>query len=267
MLMALSLPQTLSETDYAAIRYLNLSYKGLRDLPEEIRYMHNLEELIANNNQLSHLSARMIYCKKIKRLELASNNFLQVPSMLSQFPELEHLGMEDNHLSNLPWDLRRLPKLKSLDISNLHPSFSTGYNSMEKVPEVVPELQHLEKLLMERLPLRRLPPEFTKLQDLRILSLSGNMGMDWKQVFQILSHMPKLEVLNISFSGRSYLPPEIYNLKNLKLLIWKEEYLANKEFAENLRKQLPKTRILYGGTGEQVPFLRNNSLEAIRRSY
>jgi Leucine-rich repeat (LRR) protein len=251
--------------DYDKIVYLNLSNKGLTTLPDNIRHMVNLQDLVLNNNKLYSLSAKLIYCKKLKRIELGSNEFTCVPTMLTQFPELEHIGLEDNNLISFPDDFHRLQSLKSLDLSNVHNSFSRSYNTFNEVPVTVCKLRNLERLLLEKLPLTRLPPEFTELKKLKVLSLSGNTGMDWKQVLQILSHLPELEVLSISFIGRSYLPPEIGNLKNLKLIIWKEEMAINQWYLPRLKELLPNTRVLIGGPGEYLPFLRGNSTATILR--
>ena len=253
------------QTDYEAIKYLNLSSKGIKDLPADISRMTNLEELVANNNQLYHLNAKLIYCKRLRRIELGSNGFHCVPTLLTQFPDLEHLGMEDNNLRQFPDDLRRLKKLKSLDLSNVHKSFSHSYNSFNEVPAAVCDLLHLEKLLLEKLPLRALPEEFAQLKKLKVLSLAGNTGMDWRATFKILAELPELEVLNLSFIGRSYLPPEIGLLKQVKLIVWKEDMLVNQWYINRLRALLPDAAILIGREGEYLPFFRGNSTSTLLR--
>ncbi|MDC0231156.1 leucine-rich repeat domain-containing protein, partial [Aureispira] len=84
------------------------------------------------------------------------------------------------------------------------------------------------------------------------------------QAFNVMSEMPNLIALDLSFIGRQTLPSNIGKLQNLKVLIWHEEEQINQGYIlETLKDLLPDTKVYFGKKGVATPFLRGNSISTI----
>jgi hypothetical protein len=245
------------------IKYLNLSERDLVVIPPEIGILKNMEELLLAYNDIRRISPQLQFCKKLRRLDLTSNIIEQLPFYVGNLQSLEELSLRDNRLSGLPNSLSKLKNLKTLDISNMHRSMAKGNNNFSYIPPSVCHLPNLERLLMEKLPIRQIPVSLLYLKNLKVLSLSGCYMLNMNNTFRILAQMPSLQVLDISFTGRARLPNEILMMKNLKVLIWQEEGNLNKAEIKRLKNLMPNTKIYSGATGESRPFLRGNSIKTI----
>ena len=120
---------------------LNLSNRGLTELPAEI-------------GQLSHL----------KVLKLDDNALTRLPPEIGQLTTLTKLHLTYNQLSTLPPEIGRLSNLIELDVGN---------NRLESLPGQIGQLSSLEWLLLNKNQLTHLPPEVGRLANLRQLVLGG----------------------------------------------------------------------------------------------
>lgn len=246
-------------------KHLDLSYQGIHFLPDHVCNYHDLRYLSLSNNQLKALNPKLQHCQQLQKLDLSSNGLTQLPRGIAYLHQIEELVLADNKLHNLPSFLGNLRNLQVLDISNLHSSAASYYNNIQHLPRVLLEMPHLQKLFLEKLPLRTLPRQLGYLRSLQVVSLNGNRALNLSQSFESLSTLPNLLALDISFIGRQSLPASIKKLKNLKVLIWHEERQANRAFIENtLREWLPNTLIYYGKAKVATPFLRGNSIAVIK---
>lgn len=245
------------------IKYLNLSERDLVVVPPEIGVLKNIEELLFAYNNIRRINPQLQFCKKLRRLDLTSNIIEELPYYIGNIQSLEELSLRDNRLSSLPNSFSKLKNLKTLDISNMHRSMAKGKNNFSYIPPSACHLPNLERLLMEKLPIRQIPVSLLYLKKLKVLSISGCYMLNMNNSFRILAQMPSLQVLDISFTGRARLPNEILMMKNLKVLIWQEEGNLNKAEVKRLKNLMPNTKIYSGATGESRPFLRGNSIKTI----
>lgn len=260
-LMGLNIPMRPSAM--AQKRYLNLSSRGLKEIPYELGRLQSLEELLLKYNQIRSFSTSLYQCKALKRLDLSSNQLEELPNSIYQLRKLENLSLRDNKLKFLPAGFSQLRELRSLDLSNSHRSMAGAYNNFRYLPAAVYRLPKLEKLLLQRLPLQQFALNVQQMKSLRVLSIAGCYQLPLDNNLKLLAQLPKLEVLDISFLGRRTLPKSIERFKQLKVLIWQEENGVNEQAIKALKKILPNTRIYWGAPGEKRPFLRANSIETI----
>lgn len=247
----------------AKVTYLDFSNQNIRYLPNELEKLPNLRHLVLRNNNLRDINPSLSKCINLKTLDLSTNGWTSIPSDLIYLKQLRDLKLMDNELSTLPSFLQNLKGLRTLDISNVHPAMAQGNNTFQEVPHVVGRMPWLEKLLMEYLPIRRLPGDMLRMVDLKVLSLKGCRGLDWQQTFEILARMPNLKVLDISFIGLRSLPYNISKLKHLKVLVWSAENNRNAHNIEQLKKALPNTKIYHNPSKEAIPFIRGNSIKTL----
>jgi len=121
---------------------VDLSNKGIEEIPEEI-------------GELTW----------IKSLDLSYNNISELPPGFCNLVNLERLLILRNKISRLPVGFGSLSKLKMLDIS---------YNPLVKLPREIGTLNNLELLDAGFCELRTLPVELTHLLGLKHLNLDEN---------------------------------------------------------------------------------------------
>lgn len=249
---------------YSEVKHLDLSEQNIHYIPNKVAQYSNLRYLSLRNNKLKAVNPKLAQCKRLKKLDLSSNGLSNIPFGLIYLTQLEALILSDNALNSLPSYLSNLRQLKMLDLSNAHPRMALYQNIFRQVPSVVFQLPKLERLFLEKLPLRKLPSHFSQLHNLRILSLNGSRGLDLYQVVETLARMPNLVALDLSFIGRRNLPSNMHKLKHLSVLIWHEEKRRNESYIKTLEQQLPNTKIFYGKRGIPTPFLRGNTVATLK---
>jgi hypothetical protein len=121
---------------------LDLSNKGITDIPDDIGLLTRLKVLDLSYNQINALPSSIVNLKKLEKLYLQRNN-----------------------ISNLPTGIGNLSKLKILDVS---------YNSIVKIPAGIGLLRNLEFLDASYCKLRKLPFGLTGLLSIKTLILEEN---------------------------------------------------------------------------------------------
>ncbi|XP_050399386.1 leucine-rich repeat-containing protein 27 isoform X1 [Patella vulgata] len=125
---------------------LDLSNKGLLQIPEEILQMPTLEHLYLEGNELSFLPDEFFDClPNLKWLDLRRNQLTRLPSVyLGRHQNLRNLLLEFNNLKSLPLELGLVKSLSGLNSSN---------NPLEFPPSEIMErgTQEILKFLYEML--------------------------------------------------------------------------------------------------------------------
>lgn len=93
---------------------LNLSNKGLNELPAEIGLFTELSELCLSYNALTTLPSEIGNLKKLERLLLAHNNLTSIPLEIGKLVSLKVLLISYNRLSDLPSAMNKLVNLQTL---------------------------------------------------------------------------------------------------------------------------------------------------------
>lgn len=193
--------------DYKALKTLDLSGNDLEELPEEIGKLKKLETLILDNNNLLGLPEEIGRLKRLKTLTLAGNVFEE----------------------GLTWSIEKLDSLRKLDLSS---------TQLTDLPEGIARLKQLRILNIADSRFETFPQAITRLIGLQELDMSGN---EYK-TFPGLNKLIKLHTLTISYMGLKKLPPEIYELKQLRRLnIYGNDIPAVEQKA--LQKRLPHCQI------------------------
>ncbi|OLL24056.1 Adenylate cyclase, partial [Neolecta irregularis DAH-3] len=215
--------------------------------PAAFDNMLNLERLVLDNNQLSTIPAEIGKLKRLQHFSCIKNLLSSLPPEIGQLTNLKSLDVHNNNLKVLPAEIWQLTNLSFLNASsNVLCSFpapppqgslsSTGTATTTPSDEKIPDPQRKQSVVsFSRM-------NTTMAATLRTLLLGDNRYSD--DVFQELSVLTELRVLNLSFNEIIEVPPSA--LGRLQNLV--ELYLSGNELnslpAEDFER-IPTLRILH----------------------
>ncbi len=108
------LPDEIGEL--TSLKSLNISYNNISEIPNSICKLVNLEELFLVRNNVSKLPANFSMLSKLKVLDVSNNPLVKLPKELGSCCELEILDSSFCELKSLPLELTNLLGLKSLNL-------------------------------------------------------------------------------------------------------------------------------------------------------
>jgi len=100
--------------DISNLKILNLSYNNITALPSSICKLLNLEKLLLTRNKISRLPVGMGSLKKLKTLDLSYNPLVKISSEIGLHSKLDLLDISFCELRSLPVDITNLYNLKTL---------------------------------------------------------------------------------------------------------------------------------------------------------
>lgn len=213
---------------------LNLSSKGLTDIPKSIFRQKDLKILLLQSNALSRIKLNITRLTRLKQLNLANNNLTKIPLELSELPSLTNLDLSGNALTDPTFGnqivlrelilssnkLKELPNLKNmggleiLRVGNnrLSGLFSQGEfalpnslkfldlsnNNISVIPNEISQLSKLVHLNLNGNPIAKLGVSFYKLKKLEILDLRGADTSRVEEVLSAFSGYDKEIIINNS---------------------------------------------------------------------
>ncbi|MFH2095139.1 MAG: leucine-rich repeat domain-containing protein [Bacteroidota bacterium] len=190
--------------DIIKLKKLDFRLKEVKEIPESIAVLENLESMNGASNALTSLPDEMIYLKNLKVLDLSKNEFTAFPKIIFKLQDLEELYLGGNHIADVPEDIVGLKKLRILDLHN---------NKIKSLPLRVGEMEALEELNIGANGIESLPESLGKLVNLKKLCIWSNklFGLPHE-----LGRLIKLEELNLWGNNLSDIPEEIKRLPRLK---------------------------------------------------
>lgn len=122
--------------DPDSVFYLDLSRKGLKEIPTEILSFKNLIGIDLSNNKLNNLPPDFIF-PNLSILNLTNNKFHDFPLVICKNTGLTKLLMGKNYLSEIPECIGELYNLELLDI---------WFNVITVLPESLAKLNKLRSM-------------------------------------------------------------------------------------------------------------------------
>ena len=117
------------------LRKLELSFLGIRAVPDVLCELTALEELVIDAEELRQLNPRLAQLQKLRKLDInCAERLSSLPPEIFELRGLEHLGMQGLGLREVPAGIARLSNLESI---KLHGT---------PVVKLAPELAGLQKL-------------------------------------------------------------------------------------------------------------------------
>lgn len=112
---------------------LDLSNNRLKQLPDQLRALPHLQELRASRNKLTALPAALCELVHLKRMDLSRNGLTALPSCVGRFKEMTSLDLWDNDLAEFPEEMAEMTALRFMDL--------------RAIQFEVPEMEHIQELV------------------------------------------------------------------------------------------------------------------------
>lgn len=88
------------------IRYLDLSSRDIKTLPDEIYHLSGLRSLNLFNNDLVTLPPSFFRLTKLTSLDIRGNKFTEVPKVILELKSLDCLEIDENKIEVVPLSLK-----------------------------------------------------------------------------------------------------------------------------------------------------------------
>jgi internalin A len=186
---------------------LDLSGRGLTELPAAFDQLSQLQGLDLSGNQLSALPEAIGQLSHLQALALGANQLSALPEAIGQLSQLQRLDLGNDQLSALPEAIGQLRQLQSLDLSG---------NQLRALPEAIGQLSQLQRLDLSGNQLAELPEVIGQLSRLRSMNVSHN---ELAALPRALSKLARLEILSLAINRLHTLPESIGSLKQLRILL------------------------------------------------
>ncbi|HKR03539.1 MAG TPA: leucine-rich repeat domain-containing protein [Bacteroidia bacterium] len=128
-----NLQEALSQPD--SVFKLNLKGKKLKEFPDEIFSLHNLQVLNLSKNHIKEIPADIEKLKSLQELDLSNNDLTQLPPQIGGLIHLSKLKLNKNEITSLPREIGGLIHLEVLEMWN---------NELDTIPDEVRDLVRLK---------------------------------------------------------------------------------------------------------------------------
>ncbi|KAI9497654.1 phosphatase 2C-domain-containing protein [Zychaea mexicana] len=175
-------------------------------IPQSIRFVRGLEHLNISGNRLRDLNhARFEELAGLKTLRVYNNRLEKLPRSFASIKHLTMLFVSNNAFTTFPEVICDITSLTYLDIS---------FNKIQSFPDEIGNLKHLVRLfaIANRFS-GSLPDSFAKLENLQELDIRQNLITE----LDVLSQLPKLEILFVGYNAVSIVGCEFKSLRQLKM--------------------------------------------------
>jgi len=102
--------------NFTELKSLNLSYNNITVLPQSICNLINLKKLLLTRNNITKLPVGICNLLQLEILDLSYNSFVKIPSEIGQFSNLSFFDASFCELRTLPLSLTDLIGLKTLNL-------------------------------------------------------------------------------------------------------------------------------------------------------
>jgi len=165
------------------VTHLSMRFRGIQQLPREIKFLTNLEEIDASYNYISEIPWEFGVLKKLKRINFSHNRLPDIPGVICRHTPLISLNLEGNLIRKVPAIIANLINLETLNLA---------FNEISDIPAEFKYLVSLKELDIAGNQLAALPASFSKLPSLQEIKIWRNL---FDQLPKELEKIPTLKII------------------------------------------------------------------------
>jgi internalin A len=185
---------------------LDLSGKGIKEIPPEIAQLANLQRLDLSNNQINIIPDTIAQIVSLKTLILWGNEISELPESITQLFNLYRLDLGINQIKTIPSWISKLINLQKLSLHS---------NKVSIIPDSITQLINLRRLSLRHNQITVIPDKISNLSNLQELFLYNNQISLIPDTVSELSNLQKLVLYSNKISN---IPDVLIRLTNLKEL-------------------------------------------------
>lgn len=186
---------------------LNLSRKGLKEIPDYVYELKDLKVLRLFGNQIDSISPKIAQLTNLEKLYLGRNKLKVLPAEIGELKKLKILSVSSNQLDSLPVEIGGLEALQQLWLDQ---------NELRTLPKSIGELKKLETLQLRYNWIDSLPMSIGQCENLQFLYLNRNNLTYLPGSFGQLKRLRELYVANAGPTIE--LPQELCKLRSLEII-------------------------------------------------
>ncbi|KAF3783280.1 Leucine-rich repeat soc-2-like protein [Nymphaea thermarum] len=191
-----------------ALKHLHSIDVVIKELPDFVGEMENLEELLLECEMLRALPNWISLCfKKLTRLEIRSKNLKALPDCIGSLKQLERLTLKCENLDALPNSIGSLEQMQQLELNCAN---------LEALPDSIGELGNIYGFKIESASLKALPNSIASLGRIHYLHLRC-MSLD--SIPDYVGGLKELYCFEVMSNSLKALPQSIGSLKSIRTLI------------------------------------------------
>ena len=228
---------------------LDVSNKGITELPKEIIHLSKLIMLVIDNNNIKELPVELYQMKNLRLLSFMKNqvsfisedimnldlitfgachnNITELPMSFFTLKNLETLCLHGNKIKVIPNEIGNLSSLESFTISN---------NDIKALPQSMSNLKNLKSIDIENTQISSIPADLLKFNRLNALSINDDL------LPQISDNMQYLDVDTINLSA-SYFEEYSQVIEELNCKITMDSWVEDRDKKENGCIQFLKSKV------------------------
>lgn len=117
---------------------LSLKKQKLRNIPESVFLLTNLQELNISRNKIKEIPKKIAQLKNLEKLDASSNKIDTVHAEIGELVNIKELNLSQNFISYLPSSIGNLNKMVLLDLwKNYISVFPPEISNLQKTLKVV----------------------------------------------------------------------------------------------------------------------------------
>ena len=219
---------------------LDLSEKGLTEIPEAIAQLQKLTTLYLSGNQIKEIPEAIAQLSNLTTLSLSRNQIKEIPTAIAQLSHLTELYLYNNQIKEIPEAIAQLQNLTSLSLSG---------NQIKEIPEAIAQLSNLTTLYLGGNQITEIPTAIAQLSNLTKLYLNFNQIIEIPAAIAQLSNLTSLNLWNNQIKE---IPEAIAQLSNLTSLDLQRNQI--KEIPEAIAQLSNLTTLDLGGNQiQEIP--------------
>ena len=106
---------------------------NIEEIPKEIQYLTQLEQLYLNDNKIKEIPTEIKYLTQLNSLDLSTNFIKEIPKEIQYLTQLTDLDLHINNIEEIPKEIQYYTQLTKLYLYKRFPKENEGFMTVKKI--------------------------------------------------------------------------------------------------------------------------------------